>query len=168
MPLVFRKIRQSRWIKEDLDFAWLGSGEIPGDPLGDLAPLKGDLSVFLINDGRSDPERVAAAMVTKQASLSNVDYVLAELGDLQNIGFEFEEAEGETADGLVNSWHRNIIELSGSKVLALASTLWISHLQIGRVSEKKVWKRIVEGVSTGEIDRSKLSSNIKKLINDLK
>jgi hypothetical protein len=77
MPLILRKIRKARWYQYDRsDFPWLLEEDIPADPLGDLATNDNELSVWQINDDKSNLPRVAAALAANCDDISNLDYAL--------------------------------------------------------------------------------------------
>jgi hypothetical protein len=74
MPLMLRKIRKARWYQHNqADFPWLLDEDIPADPLGDLVTNDNELSVWQINDDKSNLHRIAAALAANSDDISNLD-----------------------------------------------------------------------------------------------
>lgn len=110
MPLVLRTIRQSRWLEDS--FPWLEEGDAPADPLGDLATQDNELSVWIIDDEKSNLNQVVAAMAATRGHLSNLDFALFDLRFLSELNIKIAITTGGTPDKEVNTWHRDLVKLS--------------------------------------------------------
>lgn len=158
MPLLLRKIRKSKWYKND-SVPWLGEEEIQADALGDLVTSSNTLSVWLVEDDKSNLEQVIAALASSCDNLSNLDYALLNVDLLLNVGIKIESKEGLTPYSRANQWHRDLVELTTSKLFKLAEDMFI-HSDRKRVAEKTVLNLIRDAVQNGQIDTTKLSTGI--------
>lgn len=78
--------------------------------LRDLSPTNDRISVWEIDDDRSNLPRVIAALAANREELKRLDYVLADAASLPALGFDVEPSHGDTADDEVNRcWHRDIV-----------------------------------------------------------
>src|SRR6266566_1633701 len=97
MPLLLRTVRENRWYRSEAA-PWLERGDVPADPLGDLATSQNRLSVWEVVADRSNVERVVRAVAIGRNSLADMGYVLfdSELLAAAEIGAVAEA--GRTAD----------------------------------------------------------------------
>ena len=162
MPLAIRTIRLARWDEDAiLRASWLGEGEMVADPLGDLCTKNGELSVWHVEDDRSNLERVLLAFAATRDYLANVDYVLFDQDVLRQLGVEAMHSRGGTPDELVNSeWHRDIVELSCRRVVTLAESL-IRSGQRDRMPRKRVRALLTEAIEQGRLELGRLSEKMK-------
>jgi hypothetical protein len=72
MPFILRTIRKDRWYRIE-DVPWLEEGDIHADPLADLNTKANELSVWLIEDDRSNLNRVVSALAATRTHISNLD-----------------------------------------------------------------------------------------------
>ena len=157
MPLFLRKVRQARWFQSGL--AWVPVGDIPADPLGDIATSDNRLSVYEIQDDKSNLEQVLAAMAANNQSLSNFDYVLFNVSMLDRLGIEQDEKKrGITADSEVNHWHRDLVKLSALKLVELARGM-LQEGELERCPEKQITRLIAQNIALGRIDKTKVKLN---------
>lgn len=158
MPFVLRKIRKAKWYKNE-NVPWLAEGELQADALSDLATQGNALSVWMIEDDLSNLRRIIAALVANQTLVSNVDYALLSPQLLLDEQFKFEAVAGDTPDEGANNWHRDIVELTASRLLRLA-TLIQQTAQIERLSDKEVIRFLSESVAQGFVDRTRLKPGV--------
>jgi hypothetical protein len=170
VPSVLRKIRKSRWYTEEKalkDYPWLLQGELPADPLGDLATNGNSLSVWIIEDDRSNLGRVIAALACTTKSLDDFDYGLVDLQVILSAGLKLNQTTGDTADYTANiSWHSDLIELSAIRLLDFAKAFWI-YKSPGRMSHKDIMDLIFIGVKEAYLDREKIKIESQKLLDKL-
>jgi hypothetical protein len=157
VPLILRSIRKARWYNEDLP--WLAPDEPQADVLADLNTSQNTLSVWLIEDDRSNLERVITALAANRNRPSNFDYAIIDRQFLDGIGVKFDHEPGQTPDRDVNRWHLDMIELSASGLLMFARTLY-AHAQKERILEKRIRHLITEAVNSGHLDRSELRATM--------
>ena len=157
MPLLLRAIRKSRWNKDN--FPWLTQGDIQADLLGDLVTSNNTLSVWLVQDDKSNLNEVITALASNRNTISNLDYTIFDISLLENINIRLEVNEGNTPHDKANRWHRDLIELTANNIVNLAESLLINSC-IERVLEKKILNLIKDAVANGQIDKGKLNSGI--------
>lgn len=158
MPLLLRAIRRNRWYTSDT-VSWLPKGEIQADPLGDLATGNNTLSVWQVEDDKSNLEQVIAALAASRDTVSNLDYAIFDVDLLSSIGIKIEVNEGATPYEMANRWHRDLVELTATKLVRLAEAILV-HSHRERVPEKKVLRLIKDAVQNGQIDKTKLRPSI--------
>jgi hypothetical protein len=158
VPLILRAIRKNRWYTSDT-ISWLPEGEIQADPLGDLATGHNTLSVWQVKDDKSNLDQVITALAANRDTISNLDYALFDLDSLSPIGIRVEVNEGATPYERANHWHRDLVELTATKLVKLA-TVMLSNSSRERVLEKKILSLIRDAVQTGQIDKARLSQKI--------
>lgn len=160
VPLLLRAIRKSKW-STDNNILWLSAQEIQADALVDLKTSNNTLSVWYVEDDRSNLQQVITALASNRDNVANLDYALFDLKLVEDIGIKVEINEGATPYDKANRWHRDLVELSANKLIKLAEIILTkSHKE--RVLEKKILNLIKEAVKDGEIDRTKLKENIVK------
>ncbi|MFH1922414.1 MAG: hypothetical protein ABIP48_21335 [Planctomycetota bacterium] len=156
MTLVLRVIRQHRWDSPG-QYEWLGEGDIPADPLSDIADTSDNcLSVWFVDNEKEGLERVLAALAANRDKAGNLDYMLFAQSHLEAAGIEFRQTSGATPDKHVNEQHRDLTHLSATKVLALTERVWHDHREPKRVKKSMVIQLVAEGVRDRRISTSRL------------
>jgi hypothetical protein len=168
VTLVLRLIRQSRWDSPGR-FDWLAEGDIPADPLGDFAGTTANsLSVWLVDDDKKSLPRVVTAMAAGRDKADHLDYALFPHKHLEAGGIEVRESAGKTPDEGVNGHHRNLIQLSAAKVVALTEKVWDEHDEVKRVDKKTVVRLVADAVRGGRIAlqelRPKLAEDVRRYL----
>jgi hypothetical protein len=134
--------------------------QIGNGPLRDFVPENSTLSVWYIEDDKSNLEQVAVALASTRDSFSNFDYALVDEALLTTINIKIEPTDGHTPDQEANAcWHRNLVELSDSKLMALVKVI-LENGELGRILEKNMAVLIHQAVETGRLDRTKLGKHI--------
>ena len=135
---------------------------MPGDSLGDIAPQRCALSVYLVADDQSNLNRVIAALAANQTSPSHFGYALVDLQILNNMGFKIDDQPGDTPDAVVNSWHRDIIELSATRLVLLAQAIQTQGIT-DQILEKQVHNFISNSLSSNYLDQQKIKITSERL-----
>jgi hypothetical protein len=162
MPAFLRKIHRPRWYREE-SAALLAAGDVPADVFVDLRTQKNSLSVWEIQDDRSNFESVVAAYASTQNSFANFDYALFDCARLQSIGVAAMLAPGETKDEDANrEWHYDLVDLSGHKLLQLAILIFDETTERARVSEMQVKAFVAQAISNGRLKAGALHENMQK------
>jgi len=153
----------------------IGSRRLWFDPLGDWLPpnkvvadvfhrglrtTEGNLSTYFVavdnyQNNVEDPpevERIVAAYACTRNKIQNVDFVMIPTDALEATGLEYKESDGNTADDAVNSWHRDIIELSTEKLSRFAELILSFEQFSKRVGEKRIDEFVKSGIKQGNID----------------
>lgn len=158
MSRILRKISKSKWYDPSI-YSWLEQGEFQADSLDDLRTHDNELSIWIIED-ESALLRIITAMAANCDKVDKFDCAILEIEFLNKLNTKLVIHEGETPDKAANtSWHYNIVELSANKVLQIAELI-LKRAQKKRIQKKDVKRFIIDGVSQGYLDRSKLSQKI--------
>jgi hypothetical protein len=155
MPVLLRKIRLNRWLKPD-DLSWLPPGEIQADPLGDLATTKNDLSVWEIDDEQSNLDAVLVAYSLTTQRIDDLAYRLINVDDIVAIHIEIKNTEMPTKVKGVGEFHRDLSSLSATKLIETAKLL-MDKGKTGQILSKRIFELIDIYISSGHLDKSKLS-----------
>lgn len=132
-----RRTKFNKWIAPEPE--WLREGEIPADPIFGLQTESNKMSVWVVGNGGASIERIVSALAAKGQKLQKFEYVLLNSEKVAGIGIKILQIEGESPDNELNKLHRDLVEISGQKLLKLTkSTL------------KKIWQ---EGEDTNLIDQ---------------
>lgn len=155
MALVLRKIKRNRWYNKR--FQWLNGDEIAADPLGDLYTDEGKLSVWLVDDDKSNLNEALVAIACCCQQPSNIDYVLFKDSVLSQLGIQVEECPRDTPFTRVKELHRDLTELSANKLVELAKAILTGESQFGRLPEKDAGRLLAQTISRGLLDRTALN-----------
>lgn len=164
MPLVFRKIKKSKWYKNDA-VPWLGPDDLQADAIGDLRTKGNVLSVYFVeDDNEKSLERLITALAVNRQGKSIEEFEYALFGEdiLTEIGIKITREEGDTADSLVNTWHRNLIELTTEKIVRLANGIRM-HGKKQRVLGKRIRGMIIEAMIANRIARDKMKLSVETI-----
>ncbi|MHB8625622.1 MAG: hypothetical protein ACYDBJ_04530 [Aggregatilineales bacterium] len=148
MTVVIRFIRMNRW--EPPDGGWLKPGDYPADTLLDLATSNNILSVYYV-ETEAEIERVAIAIAANRDQINVVDYVVVDLSAFEQIRVEPKQVRGDTPDEVVNTWHRDLIQLSVHRMVDLVGVMWGAKKK--RIQQKRVKELLVENAVKGYIKR---------------
>lgn len=152
MPLLLRTVRQNRWFKEPAA-PWLERGDVPADPIGDLRTSQNALSVWHVEPDRSNLERVVRAVAIGKERVDSSGWVLFDSELLSPLGIDVVEVPGGTKDEGAKQWHRDLVNLSGNKLAALARAI-IERGESGTVQKKRLAALIDAGIRNGELPDS--------------
>jgi hypothetical protein len=148
VPRFLRKIRRARWDKQTFcdTMPWLQANEFPADPLGDLATVRGKMSVYEVPSPES-LKRIAAAIAAGGDAPSNVDYIVFDSEILAALPVQIEETLGECPAPDVNNLHRHITQVSAERLLAIARLILDKGIT-DRIGHKELIPIIQHGVKT--------------------
>ena len=119
------------------------------------------LSVWYIEDDKSNLEQVAIALTSTRDSFSNFDYVLVDEALLTTINIKIEHTEGDTPDQEANTrWHRDLVELTESRVVELIKAIIAKGKLEPRIPEKRIVRLTQQAVDAGRLDRTKLKKGL--------
>ena len=149
MGVTIRMITQSRWLDTP---PWLPAGGVPADSITDLKTSGNVLSLFVLpSDDDTALLRLAAAMVAKRDRLGHFEYFEFLESELLRLTLKVVQSRGDTCDDVVNTWHVNLVELDGNRLLAL--TGFLRSLKAGRLFKPEVAAEIAVGVKQGRFSR---------------
>ena len=162
VPFILRKIRKSKWYKHE-DVPWLAEDELQADALGDLQTSNNELSVWRVEDDKSNLERIVTALAANVDHVSNFDYALLDMELLSKLSIQTKDSKGDTPDERANvAWHLDLMELSARKLMELAKAI-MAKGEKGRVPKKKLAQLIEQGVNAEQI---KLKQGIRAKIDE--
>ena len=156
MPYLLRKIRKARWnpqLREE--FGPFEEQDCPADCVADLGTSNCRLSLWEIDDARSNLADVIVALATNADHLSNLDYALIPRDKLEAIA-RLEATEGQTAHIQANQkWHRDLIDLSGRRLVDIAALIF-SVAERRRVPEKEVTQMVRQALEKKALDPARV------------
>lgn len=161
MSLVFRIIKKSKWYKNDA-VPWLGPDDLQADAIDDLKTKGNCLSVYFIEQGDNESlERLVTALAANRKGIEAFDYALFPDSAVSELAIKVTSEEGDTPDSLVNSWHRNFVQLSAQKLFDLANVIRLTSTK-QRVLGKRIRAMLIDGLVAKQIapDKIKLSADI--------
>ena len=137
------------------------------DALVDLKTDANELSLWFIEDNRSNFEQIISAIASKRDSLANVDYALLELQEVSALRLNVNKTNGNSFDEEANAiWHRDIIELTVPLMVGLARTIQNSA-EIDRVGWRDVGQWLADSISVGRIDETELAEGVRAKLQKL-
>jgi len=159
VPMILRKIDKPNWYLPD---GW-ECGDAPGDVLRDLCPKGGRLSVWIVEDDASNLGRLLAALGSTRGNIDHIDYVLFSFDVLRQTDIVDEKADGGSHDSGANArWHHDLIDLSVTRVAALAAALAaLGDKSRVRCSYREVAEHLAAAVDEGCIQLEKLNPAVR-------
>lgn len=165
MPQFLFRITKRKWDK--VEFSWLSNDEIQADPLGDLRVSNGNLSVWHVEDDKSNLDQIIVALAVTRDTFDKFEYALVRQEALEQAGISKVVEPGKTPVTNVNHWHRDLIELTINKVTNLVNIIF-NDLEKVRVPEKEVKEKIEQAVKSNSIDLQKVKPSMRNKIDELK
>ena len=165
MPSFLVKVTFGRW---QTDPVWLPAGDLQAAALFDLRFSNNKLSMWEIDDLHSNLDRVIAALAVNNGKIGidEVDYVLIPQVLIQSLGVKIEKSSGGTLDMLANSeWHHDIVELSVSKIVAVADCIK-GQTKI-RKRKPEVLRLLKEGLKKQHIDITRADKELRPKLDAL-
>lgn len=103
------------------------NGGLQADAVIDFKTDSNSLSLYVVEDDRSNLHQITAALAANADSVSNVDYALFDKQLLINEGFVLDSTiKGNTPDLEVNDWHLDLIQLTAQ---SLGRLIEVVHVQ---------------------------------------
>jgi hypothetical protein len=155
VPFLFRRIANERW---DPAVTELDS-PLPSDPLADLVTKRGNLSLWLVTDDRSNLDRVITAVAANAGVVSNVPFVLIQRSLLEEHGFRIVESRGNTPLSEAVNEHRDVVGLDAGRLVEMAE-LFRRHGVFEEYSESRVRLLLAEAVNRRRLRRQDLKPDV--------
>ncbi len=149
MAKLLRKVKQNRWFRADVQHL-LDVGDVPADAIGDLSTSQNSLSVYRVEGEIAEVERVARALASGANHLDNVGYVLFDEALLAKASIEMATTNGGTVDSVVNKWHVDLTNLTGKKLVALTTLIFLEG-ESGIILKKRIIELVREGLNSKEL-----------------
>ena len=161
MPHYLLKISKRKW--DRLDVPWLEPNQIQADPLGDLRIDKGTLSVWHVNEDKSNLEIVILALAATREKFDKFEYGLFDQELAKSINLKIQNTLGITPIDKANIWHRDVIELTAEKAFELIRAIF-DTFEKERVLGDDIRTQIVNAVKEGNLDIQKVNNSISRII----
>lgn len=165
MPLALRVVRQPRWYQQPA-LIWLERGDVPADPLADLNTTENKLSIYKIEDDKSNLIRVISAYAANR-NYNKLDYILFDWNTFEKTNIRLEKTPGNTPDEFVNDFHYSLIDLSGLQMISLTKTILSSVIENERVDQRDVLEMVRQGIVNKQIIFDRMNSSFKEKLSGL-
>lgn len=166
MAFLLRKIKKGRWYKHEA-VPWLKQDELQADALLDLQTKGNKLSIWRVEDDRSNLNRIIAALVSTCDNATNIDFALLKQSIIDTLDIKIEKANGDSHDHELNqTCHLHLVELTTAKLYKLLQEIQKPGIR-GRCLEKQVINLVIEATRTGKIPRTKLSQTIQNKLDQI-
>lgn len=157
MPLALRKTRVNDiWDNTAGDISWLAVDDVAADPLTDLTTSNNSLSIYVINDDKSDLNRCLSALAAQRNHLQKLDYILFDFSIIQQLGLHLDDKKGTLPDQEINKLHHNIVELSAYRLIKLTKAIMENYIG-GRMLDEEIASLVVNSVKNNWIKRTSIS-----------
>jgi hypothetical protein len=153
------KVKNKRHWDRELP-VFVDRGDITATCLVNLSVVDNSMSAWELTENDSNLQRVLAALAAKRDFLEPLDYLVFDSDIPVRLGLRVQNNPGATADKVANeTWHRDLVEISGKKLLALALELFENSSR-NRCSQREVLAMIRSAIDLNEIDRSTLPASL--------
>lgn len=147
---------------EPNDLPWLNfKKEVPADLLSDLNTRENSLSIYEIEDDESNVDRIIAAIASTRNQFAIIDYAVFGSDIINKLNIQINSAIGATPDTEVNNLHKDLINLTASKLSDLAKEI-LKKGQFNRRGLKGVKTLIKDGLNNGNIEKTKINKGLMK------
>ncbi len=161
MRELLRKIdRKINWAKDGDFTKYLSADAAPADALQDLSTTENRLSIWRIEEDRTNLDRVLAAIVSGRDNLQKCDFIIFDSRHIEENGLEIEANPGGTLDSDANSkWHLNLTHLSATGLGRLANAMF-AYGERHRRFERELIPLLRQSISSGYIQEAALKPNV--------
>lgn len=164
MPYYLLKIIKRKWDK--LNLPWLEPDQIQADPLGDLRINEGELSLWYIDEDRSNLDLIITALAVNRESFDKLEYGLFDQRIVEEIGLKIQKTPGATPIDSANFWHYDLIHLTIEKASNLVKSIF-GNLVKQRILADDLRDKVLKAIRDGNIDLQKLNKSMRSKINQL-
>ena len=142
----------------------LKAGDVQADALSNSRTSGNTLSVWLVQEDQTNLNRIVAALAAKRDYLDKLDYALLDTQALDSLHIQVVKKKGDSYDDQANDlWHQDLTDLSGTKLINLASMIQAqAKAKLVRVPKGDVGDFIAASINEGFIDPDRVDDRIKK------
>jgi len=158
-------IKKRKW-DELLDAAWLPKGEIQADPLGDLHPSEGSISIWWVDEQLLNLDDIIVALALTRDKWDIFEYGLFDSSIPGNLGLLVKETIGKTPLPQINHFHRDLVELTVDKYVQFIKGIF-PQVQKERAYRDDIWEKVREARNKHLIDANLLNKKIRPLYDAL-
>jgi len=146
---------------------WLNPQDIPADPLGDLKTDGNSLSIWQIEDDKSNLEYILVGLIANRAKIDKLEYGLFNPQVPNNLGIYVDDKElGKLPIPEINGFHRNLTLLSADKLTELAKSIF-PVISRERIYKEQAIEKILYAYNHGTLHSDRLNKAMKAEINKL-
>ena len=160
MPLYLVRITKRRWERDFQESPWLVPNLISADVYADVKVTKGDLSIWHIEDDRSNLNDVITALAVNRQLLAPLDYGLFPQNVIVDSHLTLVHTAGDTPLADANHWHRDLTELTVDKLTDFIKTIF-DIMEKNRVQQRVVKQLITSAAAANRIDISQVEESMK-------
>jgi hypothetical protein len=161
--VLLRKIDKRRWDVDLTRPSWLPTGDFPASPLADLnTSYDSNLSVWFI-EKEANVKEIVVAMASTRDHVDKFDYALFPESIVNDANIGIHTSPANTPHVVANQWHRDLLELSSSKLVNLARLI-SERGSFYRVKEKDVKEWLEQAIEKRSIDPEKMNKKLKEVI----
>ena len=162
MPLYLIRINKRNWDR-DVFASWLGPNQVPADVYRDLRVTDGSLSVWHIEDDRSNLDRVITALASTRDIFDVFDYGLFDQTLASSSGIKAVPSVGISPMPSANHWHRDLVELTVDNLALLIKAIF-NVMEKGRISKHDIHTMISLAAQANQVDVSQLKPKMRQQI----
>ncbi len=120
MPLLIKLDNKRWWDKPE----WLTKGDVPAQALLDFKLENNELSVWHVESNGSNLDRVLTALAANRDFIDKIDYAVLDEKVVADWDIKLRKTPGISPDDYASKeWHRDLTELTGLKLLGLATEI---------------------------------------------
>jgi hypothetical protein len=163
VALILRKVTRVKWLPG------AGEGTRSDDEVAaeDFQDLDNEISVWEIDDERSNLLRIIAAIAATRDFLANIDYVLFNSALASNLQIDIQKQNGDTPDHVANlTWHRDLMTPTRDQIWALVAAIRSLNPQDPaiRIKDRDVLQHLKRAVDSAWIDRDALKPQLSRKV----
>ena len=126
----------STW-ERNLYGTWLQPSEVPADVYRDFRVYAGSLSVWHIEDDKSNLYPVITALASSRHHVETFDYGLFDQALVSLVGIRIDSSAGTTPMPSANGWHRDLMDLTLDRLTELIKPMF-DTMDTARLSEDEI------------------------------
>lgn len=134
--------------------------------MGDLRINEGTLSVWQIEDDKTNLDLVIVALAATRQNFDKFEYGLFGQEIVINLGLKAQITPGNTLIDAANDWHRDLIQLTADQAVNLVKAIFDS-LEKHRLYDDEVQTRILNAIQKGYLDLHKVNKSLRNKITQL-
>lgn len=148
--------RLSDWDKwaELAESNFWNKGDCPPELLSQLYDNSEGISVYSVDDDK-DINRIIAAISLDWGTFKDCGYAVFSDQDLKTIGLELKNTKSFTFDEDTNQRHRDIVEISGQKLIKLVA-LVSNKAKLGMMTKEEIIKNLKQFLADDTFSRSRM------------
>ncbi len=162
MPFYLIRINRRIWDRDGYA-DWLQAGQAPADLFRDLRVVNGRISVWHIEDDKSNLDQVITALAVTRDNIDVFDYGLFDQMIVGASGIRTGSAAGDTPLHSANHWHSDLVELTVDNWAVLVKALF-NVMETDRRSAPEIRTLILTALQEHAVELSALNDRLRPRI----